>query len=98
MNPPKESKITGHSVEEVRYPQTFDLRVIHLREGAEAIHADIAAILDGLGISFAIMQTVRKEDGVKYAKTGVRVTVKTKEEMDSMYKAIAGLPYVKALI
>lgn len=82
---------------ELKFPVSFDLRIIYtLAEGA-TIQADLEAIYARLGVACSLMQGQAKP-GAKYGRFGTRVTIRDRAQFYAVYSAIGELPYVKAAL
>jgi hypothetical protein len=82
---------------ELRFPVTFDLRIIYVAAEGPTIQEDLGAIYAARGVSCAMMQGMGIP-GSKYARMGSRVTFTSREQMYGTYEDIGKLTYVKSAI
>lgn len=81
----------------IEYPVHFDLRIIYIVSEAPALSSVLEATLKRLGIPFSIIQGVSTPGG-KYGRMGARVTIDSKQKMDSLYAEVSTIPGVKTVI
>jgi len=83
--------------QEVRFPVSFDLRLIYVLAEGASIREDMERILADRKVAWTLMQRDAKE-GAKYGRFGVRLTMESREQMYSVYEAVGALAYVKTAI
>jgi len=83
--------------QEVRFPVSFDLRLIYVLAEGASIREDMERILADRKVAWTLMQGDAKE-GAKYGRFGVRLTMESREQMYSVYEAVGALAYVKTAI
>jgi putative lipoic acid-binding regulatory protein len=82
---------------DIKYPVSFELRLIFSRKESAALAVSVPAALDRAGTAHGPL-TVSDEAGKTYAKARVSVTFMDQDAMRATYAAIASLPGVKAVI
>jgi len=82
---------------EIRFPVTFDLRIIYLKSEGGTIVEDLEAIYRARGVTCALFQGI-DIPGSKYARMGSRLTFSNREQMYAAYGDIGKLSYVKSAI
>jgi hypothetical protein len=82
---------------DIKYPISFELRLIFSREEAAALALSVPAALDRAGTAHGSL-TVSGAAGKTYAKARLSVTFMDQDAMRAAYAAIAALPGVKAVI
>lgn len=83
--------------ESIRYPVSFELRLIVKAAEAEALRKAVPAALDSGGIAHGPV-SLAAEAGKSYAKARLSVTFMDQGSMRAAYAALAALPGVKAVI
>ena len=82
---------------ELRFPVTFDLRIIYVLAQGATIQPDLERIFRELEVPCSLMQGLAAP-GAKYGRWGCRITLASRERMYALYAEIGKLPYVKAAI
>ncbi|HUX38306.1 MAG TPA: hypothetical protein VMV44_10435 [Rectinemataceae bacterium] len=82
---------------ELKFPVTFDLRMIYVKTEGPKIVEDLEALYKARGVPCSLIQGV-DIPGSKYARMGSRVTFTSREQMYGTYEDIGKLPYVKSAI
>jgi len=82
---------------ELRFPVTFDLRIIYLKAEGRDIVDDLDAIYRSRSVACTLMQGA-DIPGSKYARMGSRLTFTSREQMYGTYEDIGKLPYVRSAI
>ena len=82
---------------ELRFPLTFDLRIIYLAAEGTTIQEDLEAIYASRGVACSMTQGMGIP-GSKYARMGSRLTFASREQMYGTYEDIGKLSYVKSAI
>lgn len=82
---------------EIKYPVSFELRLIVSRDEAAALAASVPAALDRASTAHGPL-TVSGQQGKAYAKARISVTFMDRDAMRAAYADIASLPGVKAVI
>lgn len=78
----------------IEFPIQFDLKIIYLTAEAQDLESGLERLLAELSIPCSLIQGI-SVPGKKYGKLGARVTVSSRETMDSLYAGVAKLPGVK---
>lgn len=78
----------------IEFPIQFDLKIIYLIAEAHNLESELKRLLAELSIPYALIQGT-SVPGKKYGKLGARVTISSREIMDSLYAGVAKLPGVK---
>jgi putative lipoic acid-binding regulatory protein len=81
----------------LEFPVSFDLRLIYVLAEGGSIREDLERILAERGVVWTLMQGDAKPEA-KYGRYGVRLTMKSREQMYAVYEDIGKLPYVKTAI
>lgn len=82
---------------ELRFPVTFDLRIIYVKADGTGIVDDLEAIYKARAVSCALIQGM-DIPGSKYARMGSRLTFTSRQQMYATYEDIGKLAYVKSAI
>jgi putative lipoic acid-binding regulatory protein len=82
---------------ELAFPISFDLRTIYVLAEGASIREDLKRILALHGVEWTMMQGDAKP-GAKYGRYGVRLTMKSREQMYATYEDIGKLPYIKTAL
>ena len=82
---------------ELKFPVSFDLRIIYVKAEGPSILADLEAIYKARGVPCSLIQGV-DIPGSKYARMGSRLTFGNREQMYGTYEDIGKLSYVKSAI
>jgi hypothetical protein len=91
---PKAQSLEGA---ELKFPLSFDLRIIYVLAEGATITEDLQSIFAAHNVSCSLIQGIAKP-GAKYGRMGSRVTFASRVQMYATYDAIAKLPYVKTAI
>lgn len=83
--------------ESIRFPVSFELRLILKADAAESLRVSLPAALDSGGIAHGPL-SLSAEAGKAYAKARLSVTFMDQDSMRAAYAALAALPGVKAVI
>jgi putative lipoic acid-binding regulatory protein len=81
----------------LEYPLHFDLRVIYRLADVQDFQTELETVLTRVGVPWTLIQGVVKPQA-SYGRMGARVTVDSKQRMDSLYAAVAAIPGVKAVL
>ncbi len=82
---------------ELKFPVSFDLRIIYVKAEGPNIVADLEGIYKARGVACALIQGL-DIPGSKYARMGSRITFSNREQMYATYEDIGKLSYVKSAI
>ncbi len=89
--------ISGDSGEKLKFPITFDLRVIYLIEGDMLVEADAARILSECGARASAARRL-PTDSLKYRRLAIPVTFLNRDSLHDAYAELGKLPYIKAVM
>ena len=82
---------------ELKFPVSFDLRIIYVKAEGPDIVADLEGIYKARGVGCSLIQGA-DIPGSKYARMGSRLTFANREQMYGTYEDIGKLSYVKSAI
>ncbi|HUX42088.1 MAG TPA: hypothetical protein VMV83_13060 [Rectinemataceae bacterium] len=82
---------------ELKFPVSFDLRIIYVKTEGPSIVADLEGIYKTRGVACSLIQGL-DIPGSKYARMGSRLTFSSREQMFGTYEDIGKLSYVKSAI